>query len=97
VLFIQLVVPLLLLYFQIRESPRFPAYNDGNATSFDFIGLLNTDWDTFCYQTSTFDSLVINVIIFIVYSIRVSFLGGTFALSTELTTFLPPQGRSNGV
>jgi hypothetical protein len=88
ILFVQLVVPILLLFFQVRESARFPAYNTGNVTSYDFIGLLNTDWDTFCYQTVAFDALVINVIIFIVYSIRVSFVLRA-SPRKELTSYKP--------
>ena len=72
VIFIQLIVPFLLLMYQVRSSVRFPAYNDGEVTSWQVIGLFATDWNTFCYQRVPLDALLMNIVVFIVYSIRVS-------------------------
>jgi hypothetical protein len=72
VLFVQIIVPFLLLLFQIRESVRFPGYNTGNVSSTDLVGLFATDWETFCYQPVAVDALIINFVIFLVYTIRVS-------------------------
>ena len=70
VVFIQLTVPFLLLAYAVRNSTRFPNFINLNLDSFDYSGIFSTDWSQFCYQYASFDELVMNVVVFFIYTVR---------------------------
>jgi hypothetical protein len=77
---LQLIIPLMILLYAVRTSTRFPNYSsgitneDGNLTfvsSADLVAIFETNWDTFCNQFATLDQIVMNFVVFVVYTIRV--------------------------
>jgi len=100
VLFIQITVPILILFFSVRQTSRFPWFlgsnnelnnmwlNNGpappaplpwnvpetfNATipTWDLGIIFQTNWSIFCTVDQAIDRLLMNIIIFLVYTIRV--------------------------
>ncbi|KAH9251345.1 hypothetical protein BASA81_010756 [Batrachochytrium salamandrivorans] len=69
---VQLLVPVLLLVYQVRSSPRFPAFSsEPNVSSLDFETIFSTDWDGFCYEPVGIDGVLMQYVVFFVYWTRV--------------------------
>lgn len=72
-MFMQFVVPFMILLYTIRVSTNFPNFTMlPNSSSLDMERILNTSWDGFCYSSRAFDAVMMNYVIFAVYLIRVS-------------------------
>ena len=71
IMIIQLAIPFLLLDYVVRTSNRFPNYGNLNLNSYEFSEIFTTTWSQFCYQYAALDELIMNFVVFIIYSIRV--------------------------
>jgi hypothetical protein len=70
-MFIQFTVPILLLIFQVRVSSRFHGEVEVDTDTQNLTWIFNSDIDEFCNQSGAFDSLLMNLVVFFVYSMRV--------------------------
>lgn len=71
-LVIQLLVPVLLLLYQVRSSPRFPAFSsEPNVSSLDLETIFATDWEGFCKEPVGIDGVLMQYVVFFVYWTRV--------------------------
>jgi len=69
---LQMAVPLLILYYTVRTSKQFPASAAQRLSTTDVAGAFQTSWYTFCTNDYvSIDKLLINLIVYAIYVIRV--------------------------
>jgi len=68
---VQLVIPFLILDYQVRTSDRFPNWAAAGLGSLEFTAIFATSWQQFCYKPTPVDQVLINFVVFVVYIIRI--------------------------
>lgn len=69
--FMQVAVPLMIMFYTVRVGARFPFPEEPNASSIDFGLIWNTTWEEFCFTPRPFDALMMQYVVYLVYLIRV--------------------------
>lgn len=70
--FLQIVVPLMILLYTTRVSTNFPYFTIlPNSSSLDMERIWHTTWKDFCESPRAFDAVLMNVVVYVVFLLRV--------------------------